>query len=268
MNAIPSKALGTHVEPILYQTMIRRWLRLPLHGSEFNCPLCDDIVDNVDRYGDHCLTCSCGGDRTRRHNLLRNEVFFQCNSAGLNPELERPGLLPPRPLSGSAQESGAGRDTQALRRPADVYLPRWRRGLPAALDFAVTSGLKRDMVQRSAEDGLYAVKVYEDFKRSHLATEANCQGEGFSFIPMVCEADGGGWGPAANAVWSELAKHKSVLTGEQSSTTATRMLQSLSLILHKENARSILRRSPNKTNRDLSELLAAYAACADTEDPT
>ena len=80
------------------------------------------------------------------------------------------------------------------------------------------------MVQRLAEDGFCAVKVYEDFKRSHLATEATCQGEGFSFIPMICEVDGRGWGPAAHAVWSELAKHKSVLTGEQSSTTATRML--------------------------------------------
>ena len=265
LHTVPSKALGTHVDPILYKTMIQRWLRMPLYDSEFNCPLCDEVVD---KHGDHCLTCSCGGDRTKRHNLLRNEVFYQCHSAGLNPELERPGLLQPRPLFGSAQENGAERNQQELRRPADIYIPRWRRGMPVALDLAVTSGLKRDMVQRSSENGSSAVTTYEDFKRSYLATETTCQEEGFNFIPLICEADGGGWGPAANAVWSELAKYKSVMTGEQSSTTASRLLQSLGLILHKENARAILRRAPTKLDRDFSELLAASVACTTPEDPT
>ena len=63
-------------------------------------------------------------------------------------------------------------------------------------------------------------------------------------IPIICEADGGGWGPAAHKVWGELAKHKSILTGKQSSTVATHILQSLGLILHRENARAILRRTP------------------------
>ena len=169
--------------------------------------------------------------------------------------------------AGAAQENGASRDPNALRRPADVYLPRWRRGVPAALDLAVTSGLKPDMVQKSAEAGSAAVTAYEVFKRTHLDTEAACQDEGLNFIPLICEADGGGWGPAAHSVWSELAKYKSVLTGERSSTIATYMLQSLGLILHKENARAILRRSANNNNRDFSELLAASAACATPEDP-
>ena len=233
LHTIPSKALGTFVDPSLYPTMIKRWLRIPMFESEFHCPFCDEVVD---RFGDHCIICSCGGDRTKRHNLIRNEVFYLCHSAGLNPELERPGLLRPRPLVGSARESGADRDPNADRRPADVYLPRWRRGTPAALDLAVTSGLRRDMVERSAEDGSTAVKLYENTKRSYLDTEVACQEEGIKFTPLICEADGGGWGPAAHAVWSQLAKHKSTLTGESDSITATHLLQSLGLILHKENA--------------------------------
>ena len=263
LHTVPSKALGTNVDPLLYKTMIQRWLRLPLYEAEFHCPFCDEVVD---RYGDHCLTCSCGGDRTKRHNLLRNEVFHMCNSAGLNPELERSGLLQPRPLAGALQESGADRDPNTHRRPADVYLPRWRRGTPAALDLAVTSGLKRDMVQKPIEDGSSAVRAYEVFKRSYMDTETKCQEEGINFIPIICEADGGGWGPAAHAVWSELAKHKSVLTGESNSITATHLLQSLGLILHKENARAILRRSPSSVNRDYSELLAASVACDFSHD--
>ena len=101
--------------------MIQRWLRIKLFEEEYHCPLCDDVID---RHGDHCLTCSCGGDRTKRHNLLRNEVFHLCNSAGLNPELERQGLLQPRPLVGATQENGATRNSNNLRRPADIYLLR------------------------------------------------------------------------------------------------------------------------------------------------
>ena len=258
LHSVPSKALGTHADGQLFRTMVQRWLRFPIYETEFHCPYCDVMVD---RYNDYCLTCACGGDRTKRHNLLRNEVFHLCNSSGLSPELERPGLLELRPLIGSAHESGTGRDPNINRRPADVYIPRWRRGAPAALDLAVTSGLRSDLVSKSAEDGSAAVRSYEDYKRSYLNTETICQEEGITFIPLVCEADGGGWGPAAHRVWSLLAKHKSVRTGEQDSIIVTHLLQSLGLILHRENARSILRRSPNSASRDCSELLAASAVC-------
>ena len=93
-----------------------------------------------------------------------------------------------------------------------------------------------------------------------MDTDLACREEGITFIPMICEADGGGWGPAAHKVWSELAKHKALTSGEQDSTIVSRLLQSLGLILHKENARSILRRSPNYTNSVCRELLAASAA--------
>ena len=118
-NAVPADALGTHVDPLLFITMVQRWLRVPIYDSEFHCTYCDDMVD---RFGDHCLTCSVGGDRAKRHNLLRNEVYYFCNSSGLNPELERQGLLPPRPLTGATQENEASRDIGGGRRPAYVHL--------------------------------------------------------------------------------------------------------------------------------------------------
>ena len=129
--------------------------------------------------------------------------------------MERPGLLQPRPLDGYRQEDGSNRDANSGRRPADIYLPRWRRGAPAALDFAVTSGLQSSIVNRSALDGSAPTMIYEDFKRTHMGTEAACQGEGITFLPVICEADGGGWGPTAHKVWSELAKHKALASGEQ-----------------------------------------------------
>ena len=94
-----------------------------------------------------------------------------------------------------------------------------------------------------------------------MNTEDACREEGITFIPMICEAHGGGWGPAAHKVWSELAKHKALASGEQDSTIVGQLLQSMGLILHRENARSILRRSPNYLSDDYREMLAASAAC-------
>ena len=192
--------------------MIQRRLRVPIFDTEFHCRHCDGIMD---KFGDHCLTCSCGGDRTKRHNHLRNEAFFFINSIGLNPELERPGLLQPRPLDGTGQENGLDRNNDENRRPADIYIPKWRQGIPTALDFAVTSGLRVDLVNKSAQQGTFPTEAYERFKCQHLETEEKCRAEGITFIPIICEADGGGWGPAANKVWGELAKTKALLTGEQ-----------------------------------------------------
>ena len=147
-----------------------------------------------------------------------------------------------------------------------MYLPRWRRGTPAALDFAVTSGLRVDLVKNSAQNSSSATEAYERLKRSYLNTEENCRAEGILFIPVICEADGGGWGPAAHKIWSELAQTKALLTGEQNSTVANRLLQSLGLILHREYARAILRHLRKDTDKDFRDLLAAsvvYSTSAD-----
>ena len=130
------------------------------------------------------------------------------------------------------------------RRPADVYVPRWRAGPAAAWDFAVTSGLQDNILVHSVSDKDAALDRYEDFKNSFKSTSNLCQQAGFSFIPMILEATGGGWGKQARAVWSELAKKHALATGELTSDkdSAFGLLQRLSLILHRENARAIMRR--------------------------
>eukprot|EP00973_Karenia_brevis_P048975 6792337-Karenia_brevis.AAC.1 len=78
--------------------------------------------------------------------------------------------------------------------------------MPAAFGFAVTSGLRTDNVSASTQEASHAVCNYEDFKRSHNNTEADCQAAGITFIPFVIEAVGGGLGPAASNMLRELAK--------------------------------------------------------------
>ena len=114
----------------------------------------------------------------------------------------------PHPCIGALPEDGRTIDDPSGHRPADVFLPRWRRGTPVALDFALASGLRADSVVASAQDGASALRANEDFKCAHLDTQRTCSTEGLLFIPVIVEADGGGWGASAKKVFYSLAKAK------------------------------------------------------------
>ena len=157
-------------------------------------------------------------------------------------------MLRPRPAQGSRSEDGSdekesGRGAEA-RRPADIYVPRWDLGGAAALDFAVTSGLRTDLLEQTATDGSSCLKSYESIKKSFLDTATHCASEGISFIPMVVEAHSGAWGPSATKVWMKLGKAISLISGESIDVEALRARQNLGLTLHRETARAILCRSP------------------------
>ena len=245
LHAIPSEALGTKVAPQLFVPMLQRRLRMPLFDEPFFCTLCDGVMDI---WADHALTCACGGDRTKCHNLIRNVGVRLATSAGWRPEAEKPRLLRPRPVQGSRCEDGSeGREGSRgpeARRPADIYVPRWDLGGSAALDFAVTSGLRTDLLEQTAADGLSCLTSYEHAKNSFLDTAAHCASEGIAFVPMVVEAHSGAWGPAAAKVWLKLGKATSLVSGESTAVEALRARQNLGLTLHRETARAILRRSP------------------------
>ena len=92
----------------------------------------------LDVYADHCLVCSCKGNRTLRHNAVREGTYRFAKASALNPQREKRGLLPPRPDAEQIKE----KVNASGRRPADIWVPRWGDGDTAAFDFAVTSGLQ------------------------------------------------------------------------------------------------------------------------------
>ncbi len=128
----------------------------------------------------------CSGDRTIRHNAIRNIVFEEVAGAGLRPDREKAGLLPSRPAS-DGLPSGTG------RRPADVWMPRGSSGQGEALDFAVTSGLRNDLFRVAAEAPEEVFHQYEKTKRDYLRTGESCDAAVFRFVPMVFEAHAGGF---------------------------------------------------------------------------
>ena len=59
---------------------------------------------------------------------------------------------------------------------------------------------------------------------------------------MVVEACGGAWGPSASKIFADLAKTKSVLTGESKDVVQTQLFPNLGVILHRQNVRAVARK--------------------------
>ena len=163
--------------PAEFVVELRTRLLLDESSDADFCPCCDSVLDTK---GHHCRMCVAGPDRNLRHNHVRNAYGKFSVGAALNPELERPGLLPPNP-----EEPSSGQ-----RRPADVYLPMWTGGTPATLDFAVTSPQRLDAIARVAQGGPTSAEAYELFKRTYLNTAEECARQCIRFIPMVSEPSG------------------------------------------------------------------------------
>ena len=214
--------------------------------SLFFCRPYNGVIDVL---GNHTLTCTYGGDRTKHHNLLQDACVHMAWAAGWRPEPEKAGLLQARSFTasqGNDHEGGEGLGPEA-RRPADVYIPRWDLGGSAALDFAVTSGLRTNQLEQTVADGLSSLTSYEAIKDSYKDTAAHCAREDITFVPMVAEAHSGAWGPRANKVWLRLGKALSILSEESAASEVLRVRQNLGFALHKATARAILRRSPAYT---------------------
>ena len=83
--------------------------------------------------GDHQVGYGGNGDRIHRHNSIRGALFSAAQTAALAPRTEMPFLIP-----GTSS------------RPADIYLPNWTRGKPAALDIHVISTLQQLTLKEAA----------------------------------------------------------------------------------------------------------------------
>ena len=148
----------------------------------------------MDVYGDHTLVCQCNGDRTIRHNALRDVIFAELQVAWARPEREKTGLLPGRPGEEGRQSSASA------RRPADIWVRRGTHGDAEALDFAVTSGLRADRYRQTIEDPGILFAGYEAFKRDCKQTDRVCQDQGLRFTSVILEAHGGGWSSTCRGV--------------------------------------------------------------------
>ena len=217
----------------------------------------------MDSFGDHALVCACNGDRTIRHNCLRNVVYEEALMGGMSPTKEKAGLLPIRPPQDGTHAEPSNRN-RARRRPADVYLPRGPGNKPAALDFACTSGLRFDRLRSAIDDPNRVCVDYEDFKRNFKpdgedhGTEELCRAQGFQFIPMVLESHSGGWGKTARNILDFISQRIAAASNDRSEACSLALAQRLSCTLHRENAWAILRRLRCPSDAAQPEVVARW----------
>ena len=118
------------------------WLGLRLSQEGSSCPVCKDSADS---FGDHQVGCGGNGDRIHRHDAIQDVLFATAQSAALAPRMETPSLIP-----------------SSRSPPADVFLPNWKRGQPAALDITVISSLQKETISGAANSPGYALNVRKE----------------------------------------------------------------------------------------------------------
>ena len=208
---------------------------------ELNCAFDWAFLKLLQTLGAHTATefwtaratavCVAGGERTQRHNAVRDLVHSWAERAGLRPEKERPGLLLPQSPD----------DVQAARRrPADVYLPALG-GSPAALDFAITAPQRQETLSIAGRATGAAAASYARHKEAHLDTAQCCESQGIVFVPMVVETTGT-WEKGAAVVLNHIARAVAARTGEDAGAAQTALMQELSVVVRTWRARAALRR--------------------------
>ena len=195
------------------------WLGIPVAQGQ-GCSQCNAALDAYGHH--HALCCKLAGDVVSRHNRLRDIFNDFCHSACLAPQLEM---------------GGWSRDHT---RPADVLVPNWVLGKPAAFDLSVTSTLNAQIFQEACvAAGLAALAAQI---RKHRVNGERCRDLSWACIPFVVETYGC-WGTEAIQALSRLATRFSTRQGRPKSLVSNEIFGRLSLALVRANSRAILSRS-------------------------
>ena len=146
LSMLPCERQGLHLEPSQFQVAVKWWLGLDTSGDA-QCVLCPE--KSLDPLGHHATTCKHGGDVVYRHNRLRDMVAESCRRADLSIHLEVGHNLTP---------------DHSNTRPADILIPHWCMGKPAALDLSVTSPLNPLTLLEAGVTAGAAAKATEERK--------------------------------------------------------------------------------------------------------
>ena len=126
-------------------------------------------------------------------------------------------------------------------RPADVYLPNWKRDQPAALDVTVISTLQSLTLSGAAVTPGYALSVAAERKRAAHASA--CHSVGVSFTPLVVESLGG-WDSEAISTFKAIGRLQGLRLGIPPSQSTRHLFQRVAICLWRGNATLWIGRLP------------------------
>ena len=110
------------------------------------------------------------------------------------------------------------------------------------MDFACTSSLRADIMERVTHSPAIVFEHYESFKMTYKDTANKCEEQGFKFTPMILDAHSGGWSHTARKVLSRVAQGVASCWGESRDAASLKIAQRISISLHRENVRAVLKR--------------------------
>ena len=162
-----------------------------------------------------------------RHNKLRDVLAESCRRAHLGVQVEM----------------GNNLTNHSHTRPADLLVPNWVLGKPAALDLSVTSPLNpTTLLEASVTTGVATLTTE---LRKHSSNDTKCKELDWVCVPLVVESYGA-WGKEALESISQLASRLATC----SSKVLTELYGRLNLNLHlvRANAIAILSRSISQSD--------------------
>ena len=213
LTVVPSAALGLHLSDREFRPCLQYWLGIRIYGEEGTCPVCHRLADPL---GDHQVGCGGNTDRIARHNFICDSILSAARAAALAPRREVPSLIP-----------------GTRSRPADIFLPNWSGGCPAALDVTVISPMQSLTLERAATTPGYALHIAEERKLAAHAEE--CRSAGVNFIPLVLESLGG-WGQDLTDVVKAIGRLQAQRLGSFPSEAIHHLAQKISISLWRGNA--------------------------------
>ena len=224
LNVVPSPALGLHLRTAEFSSVVKYRLGCYIYPTAEKCPVstCHQLSD---RMGDHAISCGSQGERTARHNHLRDILYHTAVSASLGPTKEGRFLVP-------------GTDS----RPADVLIPHWTGGKDSALDVTVINPLQSATVTQAAITPGHALNTAYDRKMRKAG--AACKAAGIEFLPLPAETLGGWHNNAVQQIkklGSALARQQGK-TEQEEAETIHHLFQRLSVSLMKGNASLLINR--------------------------
>ena len=132
--------------PSLSRTSLRRRLRLLLVHDDTACGLCGLTMET---WGDHALSCICGGDRVTSTQYGTSSSLRHVNT--------------PHPLlPGPPEEENRPPDHVDVCRVTELWVPRGSSGHPKAWDFSITDGLRRALFTACS---FHPSSIFEAFER-------------------------------------------------------------------------------------------------------
>ncbi|GKD38803.1 hypothetical protein Tco_1259010 [Tanacetum coccineum] len=165
LTVVLISGLGQTMNGKTYRCVLCYWLCVHLFSVSSSCLACSRVFTR-DIYEDHAVSCADIIGIKYRHNVVRDTLVDICFRSGIS--------------DGKEVDIGLDGGRDKPRRPANMLLYSWNRGLNVCVDLTGSSPL----TQTGLADFVPGHAVFDASHRKHVKYEAKCADIGYVFLPF------------------------------------------------------------------------------------